>query len=135
MKRMLIVLVLLSMLLSACTAVAPAAPAADVAAEATAAAAEEAAAPAGDVTYVLVPKNLGNPYFDAANTGAQEAAAELGVTVLYQGSSTADATEQIQLINSLIAQQVQRFRRPGSRGQGSHCRRHPRGELGFRHCP
>lgn len=106
MKRMLIVLVLLSMLLSACTAVAPAAPAADVAAEATAAAAEEAAAPAGDVTYVLVPKNLGNPYFDAANTGAQEAAAELGVTVLYQGSSTADATEQIQLINSLIAQQV-----------------------------
>ena len=110
MKRMLIVLVLLSMVLSACTAVAPA-PAAP-AAEATEAAAEapaagEAAAPAaGGNTYVLVPKNLGNPYFDAANTGAQEAAGELGVTVLYQGSSTADATEQIQLINSLIAQQV-----------------------------
>ena len=108
MKRMLIVFVLLSMLLSACTAVAPApaAPAGDAAAEATEAAAEEAAAPAGGATYVLVPKNLGNPYFDAANNGAQEAAGELGVTVLYQGSSTADATEQIQLLNSLIAQQV-----------------------------
>uniref|UniRef100_A0A7C4KJA3 Rhamnose ABC transporter substrate-binding protein n=1 Tax=Anaerolinea thermolimosa TaxID=229919 RepID=A0A7C4KJA3_9CHLR len=57
-------------------------------------------------TYVLVPKNLGNPYFDTANKGAQEAAKELGVTVLYQGSSVADATEQITLINSLIAQKV-----------------------------
>lgn len=67
-----------------------------------------AGAPAGGegATYVLVPKNLGNPYFDTANLGAQEAAAELGVTVLYQGSATADATEQIQLLNSLIAQQV-----------------------------
>ena len=36
-------------------------------------------------TYVLVPKNLGNPYFDTANKGAQEAAKELGVTVIYQG--------------------------------------------------
>jgi rhamnose transport system substrate-binding protein len=54
---------------------------------------------------VLVPKNLGNPYFDTANNGAQEAAEELGITVLYQGSATADATEQITLLNSLIAQQ------------------------------
>jgi rhamnose transport system substrate-binding protein len=66
----------------------------------------EAPAMAGGKTYVLVPKNLGNPYFDAGNKGAQEAAAELGVTVTYQGSATADATEQIQLLNSLIAQQV-----------------------------
>ena len=55
---------------------------------------------------MLVPKNLGNPYFDTANNGAQEAAGELGVTVLYQGSATADATEQITLLNSLIAQNV-----------------------------
>jgi rhamnose transport system substrate-binding protein len=55
---------------------------------------------------VFVPKNLGNPYFDTANIGAQEAAAELGVTVTYLGSATADATEQIQLLNSLIAQKV-----------------------------
>jgi len=60
----------------------------------------------GPLTFVLVPKNLGNPYFDTANNGAQEAAKELGVTVTYQGSAAADATQQIQLINSLIAQKV-----------------------------
>ena len=56
--------------------------------------------------YVLVPKNLGNPYFDTGNTGAQEAAGELGIAVTYQGSATADASEQITLLNSLIAQNV-----------------------------
>ncbi len=64
------------------------------------------AAPTAAKVYVLVPKNLGNPYFDTANNGAQEAAKELGVTVLYQGSAAADATQQIQLLNSLIAQKV-----------------------------
>jgi rhamnose transport system substrate-binding protein len=104
-------IIVLSMALSACAAPtaapAPAAPPAEApAAEAPAAEAPaEAPAPA-DLTFVLVPKNLGNPYFDTANTGAQEAAEELGVTVLYQGSAAADATQQIQLINSLIAQKV-----------------------------
>jgi rhamnose transport system substrate-binding protein len=86
------------------TACVPVAPGAAPEAAATEAAAAEPAA--GGATYVLVPKNLGNPYFDAANKGAQEAAAELGVTVNYQGSGTADAAEQIQLLNSLIAQGV-----------------------------
>lgn len=65
-----------------------------------------APATGGSKTYILVPKNLGNPYFDTANKGAQEAATELGVTVTYQGPATADATQQIQLLNSLIAQNV-----------------------------
>ncbi len=64
------------------------------------------AAAATGRTYILVPKNLGNPYFDTANKGAQDAAKELGVTVKYQGPATADATQQIQLLNSLIAQKV-----------------------------
>ncbi len=64
------------------------------------------AASGGGKVYVLVPKNLGNPYFDTANKGAQTAAKELGVTVNYQGPATADATQQIQLLNSLIAQKV-----------------------------
>ncbi len=67
---------------------------------------EAPAAGGAGATYVLVPKNLGNPYFDTANKGAQEAAQELGVTVTYQGTSTADATQQIQLLNSLISQKV-----------------------------
>ena len=108
---LLTVLVALSMVLSACGTPAPVAteaPAVEPAAtEAPAAepAATEAPA-AGPMTFVLVPKNLGNPYFDTSNKGAQEAAKELGVTVLYQGSANADATEQIQLLNSLIAQKV-----------------------------
>src|SRR5512134_3878027 len=81
------------------------APAATEAPTTEAPAATEPSAAACEGDYVLVPKNLGNPYFDTANKGAQEAAGELGITVLYQGSATADATEQITLLNSLIAQQ------------------------------
>ncbi len=61
---------------------------------------------ASNFNFVLVPKNLGNPYFDTSNKGAQQAATELGVKVTYQGPATADATQQIQLLNSLIAQKV-----------------------------
>lgn len=116
-NRTISLVLLLSLMLTAlaaCGAATPAAaptaaPAAATAAPAaaTAAPAEATSAPAaGGKTYVLVPKNLGNPYFDTANKGAQEAAKELGVTVTYQGPATADATQQIQLINSLIAQNV-----------------------------
>jgi len=100
----LVTLVALSLLLSACGT--PATPAATQAAAPAATQAQAPAAATGGKTYVLVPKNLGNPYFDTANKGAQEAAKELGVTVNYQGPATADATQQIQLINSLIAQKV-----------------------------
>src|SRR5690348_5009497 len=58
------------------------------------------------MTFALVPKNLGNPYFDTANKGAQSAADELGIKVTYTGPATADATQQIQLLNSLVAQHV-----------------------------
>ncbi len=55
---------------------------------------------------VHMPKNLGNPYFDACDQGAQEAGKELGDEVIYQAPSDADATKQIQMINALIAQKV-----------------------------
>src|ERR1041384_3203813 len=110
-------LVVLSLLLGACApkATATQAPATQAPATQAPAATEAPAtqasgatqAPAqGGMTFVLVPKNLGNPYFDTANNGAQEAAKELGVTVLYQGPAASDATQQIQLLNSLIAQKV-----------------------------
>lgn len=99
-----VAMVLVLSLLSACAPVpATQAPAAEQPAEQPAA---EQPAAEGAKVYVLVPKNLGNPYFDTANKGAQEAATELGVTVNYQGPATADATQQIQLLNSLIAQKV-----------------------------
>jgi rhamnose transport system substrate-binding protein len=105
MKHHSLFLGLAALILSACQPAATGAPAATEAPAAT-----QAPAGAGDTAacegdYVLVPKNLGNPYFDTANNGAQEAATELGISVLYQGSATADATEQITLLNSLIAQQ------------------------------
>jgi rhamnose transport system substrate-binding protein len=98
---LMIVVLSISLLLSACGT-----PAAPAPAQPTQAAAQPAAPAGGAKTYVLVPKNLGNPYFDTANKGAQDAAKELGVTVNYQGSAAADATQQIQLLNSLIAQKV-----------------------------
>lgn len=98
------VLVLFGLLLSACGSAATQAPAATQVPATEAPVATEAPAAACTGDYVLVPKNLGNPYFDTANNGAQEAAKELGINVLYQGSATADATEQITLLNSLIAQ-------------------------------
>ena len=101
---LMIVVLAISLLLSACGAPAPPAP--TKAAEQPALPAQPAQPAGGAKTYVLVPKNLGNPYFDTANTGAQEAAKELGVTVNYQGPAAADATQQIQLLNSLIAQKV-----------------------------
>ena len=55
----------------------------------------------------LVVKSLGNGFFDVANKGAQEAAAELGdVEVIYTGPTAATAEAQIEVINALIAQQV-----------------------------
>lgn len=94
-----------TLLLSACSP-APAATTAPTQAAAPTGAPTQAQQAAGARTFVLVPKNLGNPYFDTANKGAQEAAKELGVTVQYNGPATADATQQIQLLNSLIAQKV-----------------------------
>ncbi|WP_449396550.1 rhamnose ABC transporter substrate-binding protein [Devosia riboflavina] len=75
---------------------------------ATAAAALLIAAPAYAQTRIaLVVKSLGNGFFDAAAKGAEEAAAELGdIELIYTGPTTATAEAQIEVVNSLIAQQV-----------------------------
>lgn len=70
--------------------------------------AEEAEAPAagGDVagkTVVFIPKVTGNAFFEAANDGAQKYAADWGITVDYQGSATASAADQVQVINNAVA--------------------------------
>lgn len=55
----------------------------------------------------LVVKALGIGFFEAANKGAQEAATELGdVEIIYTGPTDTTAEGQIEVINSLIAQQV-----------------------------
>jgi rhamnose transport system substrate-binding protein len=57
-------------------------------------------------SYVLymIPKNVGNPVFDLANKGMQAAAAELGDTTQFEGSAEADPQQQVQVINSAVAQ-------------------------------
>jgi rhamnose transport system substrate-binding protein len=65
------------------------------------------AANAEPVKIGLVVKSLGNGFFDAANKGAQEAAKEIGdVEVIYTGPTSATAEGQIEIVNSLVAQQV-----------------------------
>jgi rhamnose transport system substrate-binding protein len=62
---------------------------------------------AESIKIALVVKALGNGFFDAANKGAQEAAKELGdVEVIYTGPTAATAEGQIEIVNSLIAQNV-----------------------------
>lgn len=64
-------------------------------------------AQAEDMRIALVVKALGIGFFEAANKGAQEAAAELGdVEIIYTGPTDTTAEGQIEVINSLIAQKV-----------------------------
>ncbi|HEX7981951.1 MAG TPA: substrate-binding domain-containing protein, partial [Duganella sp.] len=55
----------------------------------------------------MVVKSLGNGFFDAAHTGANDAAKELkNVEIIYTGPTTPSAEGQIEIINSLISQKV-----------------------------
>lgn len=59
------------------------------------------------VRIALVVKALGIGFFEAAQQGGEEAAAELGnVELIYTGPTTTTAEGQIDTINSLIAQRV-----------------------------
>lgn len=59
------------------------------------------------IRIAMVVKNLGNGFFDAAHTGAQDAAKELkNVEIIYTGPTTPSAEGQIEIINSLISQKV-----------------------------
>ncbi|MFI2361963.1 rhamnose ABC transporter substrate-binding protein [Promicromonospora sp. NPDC019610] len=60
----------------------------------------------GDVTITMLPKNLGNPYFEASTAGAEEAAGELGATVDEVGPDTASPDSQVPFINTAAQQGV-----------------------------
>jgi rhamnose transport system substrate-binding protein len=72
---------------------------------------EEGAAAGGgggaeQITVAFVPKLVGIPYFTAMENGGKQAAEELGVKFVYEGPTTADSAKQIEVINSLITQNV-----------------------------
>jgi len=64
--------------------------------------------PGQNVNFTLLPKNVGNPVFKEADSGAQEAAAELKSAGKYQfvGPDKADVQQQIEFIKSATTQGV-----------------------------
>lgn len=114
-------LVILSMILTACAPAATPAPEPPKAEEPAAAEPTKAAeAPAAEPTKAaeapaegkkfnvfMMPKVTGNPYFEACFKGATEASNELGdINLIWQAPSKGDPNEQIELIQSAIAQKV-----------------------------
>ena len=57
---------------------------------------------AGALKVGMMPKLVGIPYFNACREGAEEAARELGVDLIYDGPITADAARQREMVNSWI---------------------------------
>lgn len=55
-------------------------------------------------TIVLVPKQTSDPFFTAAESGAREAAEELGYEIDYVGPTTADAAGQVTTLESALQQ-------------------------------
>jgi rhamnose transport system substrate-binding protein len=65
-----------------------------------------AAAPARRPVIAMMPKAKGDPYFVSARKGADEAAAELGVDLIWDGPTSLDAAKQNDLVESWITRQV-----------------------------
>ncbi|BAS26415.1 sugar ABC transporter substrate-binding protein [Limnochorda pilosa] len=63
-------------------------------------------AAAQQVRIAFIPKNLGNPFFDAVYAGVQRAAGELGFSTVEIGPPTADPASQIPFIQQQVAQNV-----------------------------
>lgn len=59
-----------------------------------------------DVSITMLPKNLGNPYFDTSTAGAKAAAEEVGATLEEVGPQEATADAQVQYINTAAQQGV-----------------------------
>ncbi|MBI3665454.1 MAG: autoinducer 2 ABC transporter substrate-binding protein [Acidobacteria bacterium] len=54
----------------------------------------------------FIPKLVGIPFFNSAKQGAEQAARELGVQMTYAGPPSADAALQVNVIQDMIAKQV-----------------------------
>lgn len=56
----------------------------------------------GKITVVVMPKLVGIPYFTQTGEGAVKAGRDLGIEVIYNGPTTADAAEQIKMLEDYI---------------------------------
>ncbi|WP_442574556.1 rhamnose ABC transporter substrate-binding protein [Microbacterium sp. F51-2R] len=64
----------------------------------------DAGGDAGNVSITMLPKNLGNPYFDTSTKGATAAAEEFGGTLEEVGPSEASPTSQVSYIQTAAQQ-------------------------------
>jgi rhamnose transport system substrate-binding protein len=67
---------------------------------------EKTSTPEERPRVAVVAKSLGNGFFDAVRKGADEAATELGVQLIFTGPPTPTAEGQIEVLNALVAQRV-----------------------------
>ncbi len=58
------------------------------------------------ITVAMMPKSKGNAYFIACRKGAEEAAAELGVDLIWDGPTETDPAKQNEVIEAWIIRQV-----------------------------
>jgi rhamnose transport system permease protein len=63
-------------------------------------------APARRVTIAMMPKAKGDPYFVSCRAGAEEAARELGVDLIWDGPTNLDAAQQNAMVESWITRGV-----------------------------
>jgi rhamnose transport system permease protein len=61
---------------------------------------------AGEVTVAMMPKSKGNAYFIACRRGAEEAAKELGVKLIWDGPTDPDPAKQNEVIDTWITRGV-----------------------------
>src|SRR5439155_16163597 len=57
-------------------------------------------------TIAMMPKAKGDPYFVSCRTGAEEAARELGVDLIWDGPTSLDAAKQNELVENWITRRV-----------------------------
>jgi rhamnose transport system substrate-binding protein len=58
------------------------------------------------LTIAVMPKLVGIDYFNAVKKGAEEAAKELGVELIYDGPTGGDVTKQAEMLDTWIARKV-----------------------------
>jgi rhamnose transport system permease protein len=58
------------------------------------------------LTVAMMPKNKGNPYFASCRTGAEQAAKELKLRLLWDGPTETDAAKQNEVVESWITRGV-----------------------------
>jgi rhamnose transport system substrate-binding protein len=72
----------------------------------------------GEITVAFMPKSKGNAYFLACRKGAEEAARELGVKLLWDGPTDPDPAKQNQLVETWITRGVHTIAVACENGEG-----------------